>query len=459
MKSITKMVTGLCIALLLTSVTASAKTINVTSTAESVTTTGSLRWALAQASQGDIIDCSAIAGGTLVTGGAGYDITTPLVTIEGHGIITDSPFSITAIAVTLRNIVFNGVSNNSGAVVMNNTLTSANGATIENCLFTGCTLGGAIFAYWETTVRNCIFANNTSQFGGAINIYAAGSQNQVHVYGCTFYNNSANNDGGAIYIGDKCFAYLGGNLFYGNNVTGTGFGSVIYAMPLGGVSSRGYNVTDKTLYLNNTDNFGYRFHEELGDRQIAYLTFNTTTFRPLGPILNSVPSVMANFPSTDYYGATRSFPSASGAVEYNASYVTRPTVSSVTPAGANQAASGNIVITFDKAMDTQTAGTVQLNSMTALDATAGSWSSGNTVYTVPYSGLSGGTNYTVNISGFSDQVGNVMNAVTSGYTFTVENTPPTVVSVLPSGGSEPTNGAVVIEFDEPMDTQTAGRYG
>jgi len=268
MKSITKMVTGLCIALLLTSVMASAKTINVTSAASSVTTTGSLRWALNQAQQGDIIDCSGIAGQTLVTGGAGYDFTTPLVTLKGQGIITNQPFAISAVGVTIQNVVFNGVSSNAGAVQLQNPASSANTSTIENCLFTGCTLGSPIYTAWEITVRNCIFANNTSPIGGAISAFAGGSQTQVFVYGCTFYNNSSTGDGGAIYMGDKCVAYLGGNLFYGNSASG--FGSVIYLMPLGGMTSRGYNVTDKTLYLNNTDNFGYRFHEEFGDRQIAY---------------------------------------------------------------------------------------------------------------------------------------------------------------------------------------------
>ncbi|MDR1667118.1 MAG: autotransporter-associated beta strand repeat-containing protein, partial [Bacteroidales bacterium] len=85
---------------------------------------------------------------------------------------------------------------------------------------------------------------------------------------------------------------------------------------------------------------------------------------------------------------------------------TAPTVTTVTPSGTGAAASGDIVITFDEAMDTGVAGTVQLNSLPAL--TGGTWSPGNTVFTVAYSGLTYSTAYTVNISGFKDAAGNTM---------------------------------------------------
>ncbi|MDR1666888.1 MAG: T9SS type A sorting domain-containing protein, partial [Bacteroidales bacterium] len=72
------------------------------------------------------------------------------------------------------------------------------------------------------------------------------------------------------------------------------------------------------------------------------------------------------------------------------------------------ATSGNVVITFSEAMDEGAAGTVQLNSLSAL--TGGAWSDGNTVFTVAYSGLTNSTAYTVNISGFEDAAGNTMTA-------------------------------------------------
>ena len=84
-----------------------------------------------------------------------------------------------------------------------------------------------------------------------------------------------------------------------------------------------------------------------------------------------------------------------------------PSVLSVTPGGASGAASGNLVITFSEAMNTSSAGTVQLNSLTALSG--GAWSAGNLVFTIPYNGLATGVTYKVNISGFTDRAGNVMN--------------------------------------------------
>jgi hypothetical protein len=89
--------------------------------------------------------------------------------------------------------------------------------------------------------------------------------------------------------------------------------------------------------------------------------------------------------------------------------ITAPTVTTVTPSGTGAAISGDIVITFDEAMDTGVAGTVQLNnSLPAL--TGGTWSAGNTVFTLAYSELTNSTAYTVNISGFKDAAGNAMTA-------------------------------------------------
>ena len=85
-----------------------------------------------------------------------------------------------------------------------------------------------------------------------------------------------------------------------------------------------------------------------------------------------------------------------------------------------------MVITFDEAMDTWAAGTVQLNGLPAL--AAGTWSNGNTTYTAPYSGLAASTPYTVNISGFADAAGNVMNADNS-HNFTTTSLTPTGIAI------------------------------
>ena len=92
-----------------------------------------------------------------------------------------------------------------------------------------------------------------------------------------------------------------------------------------------------------------------------------------------------------------------------------PTVSGVTPNGTGAANSGNIVVTFNEAMDT-TAGTVSFDGGTTA-LTGGTWSKNNTVYTAAYSDLDYTTEYRVTISGFKDGVGNEMETDNS-HTFT-----------------------------------------
>ncbi|MCL2310622.1 MAG: Ig-like domain-containing protein [Proteobacteria bacterium] len=139
-------------------------------------------------------------------------------------------------------------------------------------------------------------------------------------------------------------------------------------------------------------------------------------------------------------------------------FVTRdtPTVASVKPDGASEPISGTIVITFSEAMDTAAGGAVRLNGLPAL--TGGTWSNGDTVFTIAYSNLANSTAYTVNISGFESLAGATM-ADDSSHVFTTaaasDTTPPTVTSVTPSGTDAPVSGNIAITFSEPMNT-TAG---
>ena len=108
--------------------------------------------------------------------------------------------------------------------------------------------------------------------------------------------------------------------------------------------------------------------------------------------------------------------------------VVKPTVVSVTPSGTGAASSGDLVITFSEPMYI-IPGTVKLNTM-ILSSGSGTWSLDNTVYTIPYNGLSEGY-YIVNITGFNDAAMNRMvddssNGFSTGaapmmYTVTVVN--------------------------------------
>jgi len=100
---------------------------------------------------------------------------------------------------------------------------------------------------------------------------------------------------------------------------------------------------------------------------------------------------------------------------------TKPCVKAMVPFTGSMS-NCEVVITFNEEMRTS-AGTVSLSSTNGTitpDASAGSWSDENTIYTIPYSGLSYSTTYTVIISAFSDYSENVM-VDSSAYTFT---TPP-----------------------------------
>ena len=147
--------------------------------------------------------------------------------------------------------------------------------------------------------------------------------------------------------------------------------------------------------------------------------------------------------NTDYYFFARAKENASfnsgapsaGLLVTTEDDTTAPTVASVAPSGAGAVLSGSIVITFSEVMDT-TAGTVQLNSLAAL--TGGTWSSHDTVFTVPYSGLANSTVYTVIISGFKDTAGNTMvEDGTHGFT-TLPATSSTAPNPAPSPPPTPT---------------------
>ena len=99
-----------------------------------------------------------------------------------------------------------------------------------------------------------------------------------------------------------------------------------------------------------------------------------------------------------------------------------PVVTSVEPAGQYAPLDGSIVITFDEEVIDGT-GTVSISSGGEYTALAGgTWSAGNTVYTLPYAGLSNRTHYTVKVDGFRDANNNVMASADTSHTF--RTTPP-----------------------------------
>lgn len=111
-------------------------------------------------------------------------------------------------------------------------------------------------------------------------------------------------------------------------------------------------------------------------------------------------------------------------------------------------ASGTIKITFDGTMN-RTMGTIAVNGTVM----PGTWDLGDIVYTVNYTGLTPGATYAVTAATPFQDVHGASPIPLSGMTsFTVDGTAPVVSSVSPTGTSAPSNGSIVVTFDEPMSS-------
>jgi predicted outer membrane repeat protein len=163
--------------------TSRAATITVTSTADSGV--GTLRAALASASNGDTVDATGITGTILLT--SGELPVTNSVTILGPG---------------PANLAVDGNATNRVFHISSNAVTIA-GLTITNGMASGnfpANCGGGIYTGpGALTVTNCTFSGNSAGLDGG-GIY--GDHSILTVSACTFTGNSANaanSAGGGIY--------------------------------------------------------------------------------------------------------------------------------------------------------------------------------------------------------------------------------------------------------------------
>jgi len=200
-------------------------------------------------------------------------------------------------------------------------------------------------------------------------------------------------------IGAGTLTLFGNNTYTGKTVVNSGTLLIAGSWGTGGNYSGDITINDNaTLAL-------YQSANQTLSGTIA--NNNGVLYKEGAFALTIANSISGSGGSTDFNGA--GIVTINGVQVYPAiADTTPPTVASVTPSGADAATSGNVVVTFSEAMNNTTPGTVQLNSLTAL--TGGTWSGGNTVFTIPYSGLDNSVSYTVNISGFKDAAGNAMTA-------------------------------------------------
>ena len=160
-------------------------TISVTSTADSGP--GTLRAALTNVSDGDIINAKGVSGTIQLTSGE-------LEVTNGVTIIGPGPSSLS-------------VDGNGTGRVMNMNIPSAQGVTIIGLTITNGVAtndnndsGGGIYNNTASTLTlsNCAFAGNNADFGGAVFVDASSASLVLTVINCSFMSNSANVGAGAI---------------------------------------------------------------------------------------------------------------------------------------------------------------------------------------------------------------------------------------------------------------------
>ncbi|GHV22266.1 hypothetical protein FACS189428_4060 [Clostridia bacterium] len=333
---------------------------------------GSLRQAIADIADGGTINFApALAGQTIALTTAGLEIAKSVtiagngVTLDGSGIAPGADSQILRVGagktVTLSGLHFrNGTAENGGAAIRNGGGT----LNLESCIFSGN----------QTT--------NTNSDGGAI--YSTGGTAALNVRGCTFYNNSAS-AGGAIcsYSGAVT---LTGNIFFGN--TASNRGNVVHNYTNSTCTSGGYNVSDKATGTDNTLGSGFTF--VTGDMQETTLPFNTTTFAPALASVQIVPAGVADFPTTDFNGVTRTFPNgAAGAVEQDNADITPPALTAGTVSRTSDTAA-TVNFTSDEAGTYYYAVVADDAGDPNIDTSGAGTACGTTEVTIPLTTLTAG---------------------------------------------------------------------
>jgi hypothetical protein len=180
--------------------------------------------------------------------------------------------------------------------------------------------GGAIRNTGILTLESCIFSENNPT--GMNGIYGAAiySDNDLTIRGCTFYGNKAETEGGAVYFAaNPGTLTLTGNLFYENTAS---YDPVVH--PGGSTVTASYNVVDDVTPFG-TESAQAGWERGIGDKtftEVGITTGNSpfvssTTFVPVSALQSPgvLPSTRpVDFPTTDFYGTTRTFPGAPGAV-------------------------------------------------------------------------------------------------------------------------------------------------
>jgi predicted outer membrane repeat protein len=263
---------------------------------------GTLRYALTNVQNGDIVRLSNVTPGqTLIKLTGRLPDIYRNISIEGNGVTLT------------RDAAWTTYNENSQLMCIPNGTVTISGIHFKDGRAKD---GGAIRKNnGELTLESCIFSGNqasnqseVTSSGGAV----YNSSGNLTVKGCTFYKNSSTR-GGAIYVSSGTLT-LTGNLFYGNTVSAD-WGLIVNTSF--GTKVPSYNVVE--AYGTGDNQAGW--NAGTGDKTFAELgisvdPINTGTFKPASGLDSVIPNPPPEgFPATDFYGETRTFPGAPGAVK------------------------------------------------------------------------------------------------------------------------------------------------
>jgi predicted outer membrane repeat protein len=313
----------------------------------SATTPGTLRHALTNAQEWDIIRFTGVtAGATTIELGSALPTVSKNVTIEGNGVTLTRSAAWTATSDSSRLL---SIYNSSAAITVNISRVHFKNGRVTD-------YGAAVSNSGETVnLESCIFSGNQTSgnyaYGGAIY-----NQGTMSVKGCTFYNNSSAYVGGAISNISGGTLTLMGNLFYGNTAQ---YGPVVDSYN-STVTSNGYNVVDVDLGTGDAQS---GWASATGDTTVNNMLITSLSFKLLNnsEAANVITTLPEGYPQTDFYGDTLADGAAAGAVQSAASnsgyylelgvnYSERGSISAApTPNAGSHVSAGTVTITASPA--------------------------------------------------------------------------------------------------------------
>ena len=222
-------------------------------------------------------------------------------------------------SISFSNITFQNVNATIQGSAIN--ITENSDLTLTNCTFkNNITTGNGTVLAGGTgvlTVANCLFDGNTSNRGGGLAITTNGRQ--LIMNGSTFVNNSANNDGGAMYLGGtNANSSITNTTVFNNSVINT----TLNQSKGGGIrleGARPFPIINSLIYGNFVDdNNGTTNISDIGVTPATIVTLDHSITQKIVPALDDTAGDVfaTSLTEADLSASNLSFNETSGYVEY-----------------------------------------------------------------------------------------------------------------------------------------------